>query len=318
MLLAEPGWLVLLVLVPLPWLLQRRRRRIAWPSLDGFAPVRRGRTAFKAAAPALLKGLAIGCLVVAAARPRAVGGHSRVAGQGVAIIVALDQSSSMSTADFPAGSAATRTRLDAAKLTLGRFIAGRADDLVGLVVFANLPDLACPPTLDHAFLLDSVRAVRPARPGDDGTNLGDALVWSLNALKDAPTIKKALVLITDGRNSPAVPHPADPVEAARIARALGVTVHTIAVGRAGTTEVEGPDLDLLERIARAGGGTPFAAKDADALSRVFASIDSLEKSPVRGVVRTYYREEYAPWAAAALGLLVLDRVLAAGPLRRLP
>lgn len=331
--LAEPGWLVLLVLVPLPWLLIRARQGIAWPTLGGFRAEGRFRAACKSALPPLLKGLAIGCVVVALARPQTVGGQTRVAGRGVAVVVALDQSSSMNTSDFPNGSdAPALTRLDAARRTLARFIAGRGDDLVGLVVFANYPDLACPPTLDHAFLLESVRAVRPARPGDDGTNLGDALIWSLDALKDASTIKKVVILLTDGRNSPAVPHPTDPVEAARIARRLGVTVHTIAVGRAGglvhasdpitkldlTTEVEGPDRNLLEQIARAGGGTPFTANDADALGRVFASIDLLEKSPIRGATRTRYREGYVPWTAAALGLFLLDRLLSAGPLRRLP
>ena len=47
-------------------------------------------------------------------------------------------------------------------------------------------------------------------------------------------------------------------------------------------------------------------------------LDALEKSPIRGAVRTRYREEYAPWVALALGCLVLDRLLAAGRFRRLP
>jgi Ca-activated chloride channel family protein len=211
-------------------------------------------------------------------------------------------------------------------------VAGRPDDLVGLVVFANYADHACPLTLDHGFLLDSVRAVRPARAGDDGTNLGDAIIWSLNALEDAPTLKKVLILLTDGRNDPAVPNPADPETAAALARELGVTVHTIAVGRGGTvtravepktglplvTQVEGPDHALLAQIARAGGGRAFAAVDSDSLARVFAAIDQLEKSPVRGELRPRYRERYGPCVVLALGLLLLDRLLAAGPLGRLP
>jgi Ca-activated chloride channel family protein len=331
--LAEPFWLALLALAPLPWLLARRRAKLAWPSLDGFQGAGRLRAAVKAGLPHVMKGLAIVCVVVALARPQTVGGRTRVAGQGVAIVVALDQSSSMTTPDFstvPGGPALTR--LDAAKETLARFVVGRPDDLVGLVVFANYPDVACPPTLDRAFLLDAVRAVRPARPGDDGTNIGHAMVRALEALRDAPARKKVLVLLTDGRNSPAVPRPVDPLEAADIARGLGVTVHTIAVGRGGTrvrtvdpvtklgvtTEVEGPDLDLLRRLAAAGGGRSFVADDAGALGQVFADIDALEKSPVRGETWPRYREGYARWAAAAFGLLVLDRLLAAGPLRRLP
>ena len=43
------------------------------------------------ALPALLRGLAIGGLAVALARPQTVGGTTRIAGQGVAIVVALDK-----------------------------------------------------------------------------------------------------------------------------------------------------------------------------------------------------------------------------------
>ena len=89
--------------MPLPWLLERlaldgspgpaslrfpARRRIGWVWLRAL--------------PAVLRGLAIGSLAVALARPQTVGGVTRIAGKGVAIVVALDQSSSMNTVDFPA------------------------------------------------------------------------------------------------------------------------------------------------------------------------------------------------------------------------
>ena len=77
-------------------------------------------------------------------------------------------------------------------------------------------------------------------------------------------------------------------------------------------------LALLEDLAKAGGGRPFVAADAGALDRVFITIDSLEKSPVRGMIRARYREEYGPFVVVALGLLVADRLLSAGRLRRLP
>ena len=119
-------------------------------------------------------------LAVALARPQTVGGVTRIAGQGVAIVVALDQSSSMKAADFPADRGTRRiSRLEAAKTTFTRFVEGRPDDLIGLVVFANYPDLACPPTLDHRSLVETVAAIGPARPGDDGTNIGDAIAGAL-------------------------------------------------------------------------------------------------------------------------------------------
>ncbi len=328
--LSEPLWLILLVLTPLPWFLARSRPRLAWPSLDGFGPIGRRRARFKSAIPLILRGLLMASIAVALARPQTIAGTTRIAAEGVAMVVALDQSSSMTTADFPdRPDRPSIPRLNAAKMTLTRFLAGRPDDLIGLVVFANYPDLACPPTLDHGFLRDTVESIRTARPGDDGTNLGDAMIVAIEALKEAPTRKKVLILLTDGRNSPAVPRPTDPAFAASLASRLGIIVHTVAVGRGPTRAVEpvtnlsvtldeGPDLALLERLAQLGHGQSFVAADANALQRVFATIDALEKSPVRGEIRTRYREHYAPLAALALALLVVDRLLASGRLRQLP
>jgi Ca-activated chloride channel homolog len=334
--LAETAWLALLLLVFLPGLWGRRRPRIAWPSLEGFGARRSKRAAFFRALPWLVKGAALACLAVAMARPQSPGGRIRVAGRGVAIVALIDRSSSMKAVDFPAEGGPI-SRLDAAKATLARFVRARDDDLMGLIKFANYPDVDAAPTLDQAFLLDAVRSIRPAGQVDDGTNLGDAIAQGLGAIRNAPTRRKVLILVTDGRNAPAVARPVDPVVAASLARELGVTLHTIAIGRppeanAGEvpkkpggprpdnpeTEGEGPDFALLARLAEVGGGRAFVAADADTLDRVFAEIDALEKSPVAGMVRTIYRERYAPWAAAALGLLAIDLVLASGRFRRLP
>ncbi|MBX6314923.1 MAG: VWA domain-containing protein [Isosphaeraceae bacterium] len=327
--LAEPWWLLLLVLVPLPWLWEWVRPRIAWPSLAGFARRPRGGAGWKRQLPLVLRGLAIAALTVALARPQTVGGQTRIAGRGVAIIAALDHSSSMNARD--AGEA--RSRLEIAKETFLQFLRGRPSDLIGLVAFANYPDEACPPTLDHAFLSEAVRRLRTARPGEDGTNIGDAIAQALGDLERVTTQKKVVLLLTDGFNDPAVPEPLDPEEAARLARQLGVTLHTIAIGRPGggivrereavtqlslSAEVPGPDLDLLSRLARLGGGRLFVAQNARQLEAIFREIDALEKSPVRDTIRTRYRERYAPWVGAALALLALDRLAAGGRLRRLP
>jgi Ca-activated chloride channel family protein len=255
-----------------------------------------------------------------------------VAGEGVEIVAVLDQSLSMSAADFPSELGPV-ARLDAAKETLARFVQGRPDDLIGLVAFANFPDPKCAPTLDHEFLLEAVRSLRTAPPGEEGTNIGDAMAWALGMFNNRNRArKKALILLTDGRNMPAVADPMDPEKAAELARELGVTVHTIAIGKAGGIvrakdqdtglpvpgEVEGPDVALLERIAKTGRGRAFAATDSEALSKVFRTIDALEKSPVQGYIRTRYDERFGPWVAAAIVLLSFDRLVSAGRLRRLP
>ena len=325
--LAEPAWLALMLLALLPWAWGRRRLRVAWPTLEGFGPRRSRRAGFLRAFPWALKGAAIACLAVAMARPQSPGGRVRVAGRGVAIVALVDRSSSMKAVDFPAEGGPI-SRLEAAKATLARFVQGRDDDLIGLVRFANYPDLDAAPTPDQRSLLEAIASIRPAGQVDDGTNLGDAIAVGLGAIRDAPTRRKALVLLTDGRNAPSVPRPVDPMLAAALARELGVKLYAIGIGRAAVegvppaagpeADAEGPDLPWLAKLAEVGGGRSFVASDSGALEGVFREIDALEKSPVAGTVRTLYREEYAPWAAAALTLLAVDLAWVSGRSRRLP
>ena len=53
------------------------------------------------------------------------------------------------------------------------------------------------------------------------SDIGDAIAWAIDALQKAPPKKKVLVLLTDGRNSPARtagPPPMEPEAAAELAR----------------------------------------------------------------------------------------------------
>jgi len=321
--LAEPIWLGLIGLALLPWIWGRRGLRVAWPTLDGFGPGRSRFAGLLRGVPWIFEGAAIVCLAVAMARPQSPGGHVRVAGRGVAIVALLDRSSSMKAVDFPTDHGPI-SRLDAAKATLARFIQQREDDLIGLVKFANYPDLDAAPTLDQPFLLEAVRSIRPAGQVDDGTNLGDAIAFGLGSIRDAPTRRKALILLTDGRNAPTVARPVDPVVAAGLVRDLGARLYTIAIGSEGQSKVksdlenEGPDLALLTKLAEVGNGNAFVATDSKALGEIFEEIDRLEKSPVAGTVRTIYREEYAPWAASALVWLGVALIGVRGRFRRLP
>lgn len=326
--LADPPWLILLALIPMFWWAPRRRRAIPWPGVSRLPSGWRGTRVWPLP---VVRAIAWTCLVIGLARPQLAGGTTPIRAQGVAILAAIDHSSSMSTRDFP-DPGGTRTRLEAAKQTLARFIEKRSEDLLGLLVFANLPELACPPTLDHASLLEEVKRVRVARPGDDGTNLGDAIAWGLGSLRGVSSSRKVLIVLTDGRNQPGVPRPMDPLEAAGLARSLGVVIHTIALGPVGgetravepvtglvvTRAVEGPDLALLRALADRSGGKSFHAARPDVLDDIFREIDALERSRFEAEVAVRYRDVFAPWLLVAGLALLVDQVLVLTRFRRLP
>ncbi|MEW4566356.1 VWA domain-containing protein [Tautonia sp. JC769] len=336
--LADPWCLILLVFAAMPWVAERFRPRLVWSSLRIVPPRswRPGGSGWPRQAGLSLQALAIACLVVALARPQTVAGRTVIAGRGVSILLAVDQSLTMTAEDVPIGDGTNVSRLEAAKRTMDRFILGRPDDLIGLVGFGTYPDLICPPTLDHDTLRSLLATLGPARPGENATNLGDAMAWSLQAMLDSEPSERVIVLLTDGQNEPdaaATPDWLDPDEAATLIRRLGARLYTIGIGSPGGlvridvpgTGIsypeqlqEGYDPVALARWADLGGGAAFSAGSAETLDRVFDRIDSLEKRPFTGEILTRYREEYPPWVAAALAFLAIDRLAAATRARRLP
>ncbi len=113
---------------------------------------------------------------------------------------------------------------------------------------------------------------------------------------------------------------------------MGVRVYAVGVGTDGQAPYVfqtpyGPqrqlvDVDIdeetLRAVAERTGGQYFRAKDAAALERIYTEIGRLETSAL--TVQTYadVREHYGPFVLAALGLLLLERLLASTWLRRLP
>ncbi|MBK8915849.1 MAG: VWA domain-containing protein [Phycisphaerales bacterium] len=161
-------WLLLLLpLLPLVWWWLRRPNRQRTFRLPGVSVL--------AAAPGAWRGRLIGvlpvlrvaalaALVVAAARPQRVNESSVTYAEGVAIQFVLDVSGSMGVPDLDRQS--RRSRLEVAKDVFLRFVtgdgrdlAGRPNDLVGVITFARYADHVCPLTLDRDALLKLTRPI---------------------------------------------------------------------------------------------------------------------------------------------------------------
>lgn len=308
-------WALALLLPLAAYLLWLRRTRPAAIPLPGASALTNpGRRAARwwARVPELARVLALALLVVALARPRTGAAVTESRAEGIAIVVAMDVSSSMLAEDFrPAN------RLEVAKRTTARFVAGRREDRIGLVAFAGEALTQVPTTTDYSLLISALQALEPGALRD-GTAIGMGLATAVNRLRQVEGASKVVILLSDGENNRGE---IDPRDAARAAAALGVRVFTIGVGSEGMARVPVArgasglryaylpvriDEPLLTEIATSTGGRYFRATDTEALRRIYAEIDRMVKTPVRVRRYTRHTELYLPFLLAGAALLALE------------
>ncbi len=341
----DPQWLLLLLLL-LPWLwLQRGRRQrqpvLAMPEGAQLAALPDTLRARCGRYLPYLRPLLLALLILALARPQLVERETSVHSEGVDLIVAIDLSTSMLAEGLhsrqPARDEARQNRLSMAKAVLADFVRSRPGDRIGLLAFAARPYPAAPLTLDHEWLLEAVAGLQTGLI-EDGTAIGDAILSALNRLRGlsaqdrspGKARSQAIILITDGRSNAGT---TSPLTAAAAAKALGVRVHTIGIGTRGPAviPIEDPlggtlyrplqaDLDetVLRQIAATTGGSYARADDRDSLQQVVGQIDRLEKRRIEEKVFFSYRELFPALLMAVLALGLLELLLRATLLRRLP
>ncbi|MEZ4361405.1 MAG: VWA domain-containing protein [Kofleriaceae bacterium] len=336
--LTEP-WFLLLAALALPawWWARGGAGRVVFSSLGALPQGARSWRVRLAWLPDVMFALAVVALAIAAAGPRTGDRNSRVRRDGIAIMMALDRSSSMMALDLSDGPR-ERTRLDAVKQVFEQFVAGggglqgRPDDAIGLVAFAAHADTRSPLTLDHDNLLTAARQVelvQPGEDGEDGTSLGAGLALAVERLRQFKSSSKIIVLLTDGKQTV---FDIDVDKAIEEAIAAQIRVYTIGAGTNGVAAVRidrgfGPELvqipveideDLLRRIASRTGGEYLRATDASGLATVYKRIDQLERSQFEEVKFLRYHLHYRSFLLAALGLIALAALARSSVLRRLP
>lgn len=328
--LAHP-WLLLAaipVLAAAWWFATRqepgRRPTLPFPALGTFAAAQSPRARLARWLPVGLRVLALLLLCLGLARPQKVTRRLQGWGQGIDIMMALDTSLSMNALDFQPFS-----RVDAAKDTAARFVRGRVEDHIGLVVFGGAPMLACPLTLDYDALIGRIAGLSAGMTGVDGTALGEGIISALNRLKAGTAKTRILILLTDGRGNVGL----DAVTAAKTAAAVGVKIYAIGTAKRGESLMPlddpnlgrvmvrvGEDLDeetLLE-VARITNGKYWRATNLSELRSIYAEIDKLEKSKVKLPETVSRADLYAGPVLAAALLLLAEVGLAQGLLLRWP
>ena len=304
----SPGWLwALALLVPLAlgllaWARAGRRAGERWsdPAVMAVGPSRRARGLRGAAAAVAL--LAVGCGIVAMARPSVYATSDQ---RRSSVMITLDVSGSMTKTDLQPSRLASA--IDAATRFADAAPSGTA---IGVTTFADRAEVLLAPTNDRAELRRTLEGITRTRVG---TALGEAVTTSLAALDAAGAVPATppadpsdsagrILVLTDGANS--IRKATTPEEAAQRAASAGVPIYTILLGNdPGRADQPLPAETLSAMSTRTGGVFAQSTSSAD-LEAVFADIGSIV-APVPRV-----RELTVFVAAAALALLALAALLA--------
>ena len=277
-----------------------------------------------------LRAVILVVLVIALARPQVERGYETIKSEGIDIMLGLDISGSMRAEDFK-----PNDRISVAKQVVADFVAKDPNDRIGVVAFASKSFTRCPLTLDHAVLTSLVESIDVGMIAD-GTAIGLALANCVARLEGSDAKSKIIILLTDGINNRGE---IDPMTGASLAKAAGIRVYTIGVGREGGAPVpvitpdgrkvyarnrDGslylaePDEPTLKRIAQTTDGRYYRATDEKALDEIYKRILEMEKSTFE-VKHFKQRKELAGYVLpAALAGMLLEVVLLAGLWRKIP
>jgi Ca-activated chloride channel homolog len=325
----DPWLFLLLAIIPLLIYrtLKNRPATFHFSSLDSLKILRHRGVEVLAAIPLILRCLAIALLVTALARPQEGRKSTEILSAGVDILLAIDTSGSMRAMDFEKNNRPV-DRLTVVKNVVSEFIDSREFDRMGMVVFGNEAFTQCPLTLDHDILHSFLDKLQIGVAGDS-TAIGSAIGISVKRLKDLKSKSKVIILLTDGRNNV---QNITPFQAAEIAKTYGIKIYTVGVGTKGQApfpmntpfgqkmlmQSVAIDEDSLKKIAEQTGGRYFRATDSDSLKQIYAQIDSLEKSEVKWIDHSEYRELFPLFLIPALLLILTEIVLTQTRLRRVP
>ena len=320
---------------------RRKQPGIRVPSLNAVkqAASKSKKRNWKRLIPFLLYVAAMLLLVVALARPREGLEQINRRAEGIDIIVALDLSGSMKAIDIPRGmprnriesalnSGMLKSRIVTAKKEIAKFIEARPNDRIGLIAFAPLPYMACPPTLDHAWLIANLDNLDAGVIGDM-TNIAGPMASAVQRLKDSEAKRKIIVLFTDGSNN--VDAKVTPRQAAKLANTFDITVYTVGIGSGfsvipqetfvGRTFVPVQndfDEPLLKDIASTSGGKYYRAEDAESMAAAMKEIDALEKTSFEQQTVVNWCELAPGFIVGALACLLLAFLLENSVMKRIP
>ncbi len=275
----------------------------------------------------LLKGLlvlfAIALLTMALVNPRRPDNSEKIKLSGTDLMIALDVSNSMLAQDVQP------SRLDKAKLLIGKLIDRLQGNRIGLVVFAGDAYLQMPLTTDASAVRLFLSNVNPGLAPYQGTNISEALQLCNRSLNTQEKKYKSVLLITDGED-----HDKTTLETTEKLKQEGVVINTVGVGspeganiidpvtgqprrdEQGAIVVSKLNQADLQKIAATTNGTYILLSDADvAATEIAKQLSTMDQKPITDAALTNYTSYYY-WFVLLAALSLTAEILMSETRRR--
>ena len=259
--------------------------------------------------------VALTLLLFAAARPQWGKKEQKIFTRGRNLIIALDVSRSMLASDVHPN------RLERAKTDVIDLIEELHGDRAALLAFRKKANIICPLTTDYTFLRQALDGVTIDSAPRGETDLGDAIMKSLDALDNALDEYNAILLISDGEDLKG-----KAVQAATKAGERGVPIFTVGIGdpsgtsipsedKSGTLQYKGKSVTTrlmdktLEAIARASHGRYIPLGTAGTAHTTLGAIYrrhlvQITAKEQQEVLENRYQERYQLFLIPAILLLL--------------
>jgi len=265
--------------------------------------------------------LAYALFVLALIRPQLLGDPIMMSESRRDLMLAVDTSGSMDTADLELGGRLV-SRLRVVQQVAGDFIEQRDGDRIGLIIFGLNPYIQAPLTHDLTTVRELLEQTVMGLAGKE-TAIGDAIGLAVKRMREDETPEQVLILLTDGANTAGM---VSPLQAADLAASEGLKIYTIGVGAEElvVNSMFGPrrinpsadlDEDTLKAISAKTGGRYFRAKDTTQLQQIYAIIDELEPTEREQDVVRPPRELFIHALVSALLIALIGQLLGSGLLR---
>ena len=319
-------WLLsVILLLNIAWISNRIWRNKA---LNNFAKIETihhihgGYSNFRSSVKYFLFRTAFGLLIIASANPQYGENEKTVESKGIDIMIALDISRSMMAEDI----VNNYTRLDLAKLAIGKLMNELRGDHVGIVVFAGEAYKQLPLTPDYHVAKLFLKSIGTDMISSQGTDIGNAIDLCMSSFDLEKNTNKAILIMSDGED-----HEEMAVNAANDASNQNVVICTIGMGtdkgvpipvykrgkkignkkdKENSTVLTKLNEENLIQIAQAGNGTYTRAQGLNLnLRKIVDRLNAIERTTLKKEKYSTYDDQFQWFLIPAFILLFLELII---------